>query len=667
MAEAEDVLQDAARHATIFVRDLWRRHRPTASRVDGLALRDVSRRLDLLAHAVFGRAFALRQADPPAPATLLDKLFRRGEGVRVQHALPATDGHTIWLPATLPFGRDPADITPYRLALLQQAMRAVRGSAEVWSSLSHPVEQALFLVLEADAADAALARMLPGVAADLHSRRQHALSARPPLATLPAHRQPLEAVVRRILAQPMSQTQPMSVETVLRHARHEARALPDVPPGRLLYRDLWTGEFRRPATAAPMRAGDPQAETPSPTPARSARLPRSPTVREAPENEDDTRQGAWMVQTAQPHEQAEDPIGMQRPTDRDDATAAEEFADALSELPQARLVATPSRPKEVLLSEDLPASRSKAALPDRAPGTTGRHRYPEWDYRRQAYVEGAVTVHVSDAPEGPQAWVDATLAQNRALLHLVRRRFEMLQAQRLRLYRQLDGEEPDLNACVEAWADLRAGRPMPTHLYQTVRPARRDMAVLILTDVSGSTDGWLSAHRRVIDVEREALLLVSRALESMRERHALQAFSGEGPHGVVVRVLKDFDEQRSDLVARRIASLEPEHNTRAGAALRHATATLMQQPAHHRLLLLLSDGKPNDIDDYEGRYGVEDMRQATTEARLQGIHPFCLTVDRQAATYLPQVFGPHHYAMLPRPERLPVVLLEWMKRLAASG
>ncbi|AWI55554.1 hypothetical protein DEH84_18400 (plasmid) [Aquabacterium olei] len=667
MAEAEDVLQDAARHATIFVRDLWRRHRPPASRVEGIPLRDVSRRLDLLAHAVFGRAFALRQADPPAPATLLDKLFRRGEGVRVQQALPATDGHTIWLPAILPLGREPADITPYRLALLQQAMRAVRGSAAVWSSLNHPVEQALFLVLEADAADAALVRMLPGVAAALHNWRQQALSARPPPAALPAHRQPLEAVVRRILAQPVSQCKTMPVEAVWREARHAARTLPDAPPGRLLYRDLWTGEFRRPAPAAPMRPGDPQADGLPPAPARSARLPRSPTVREAPDDEDDTRQGAWMVQTAQPHEQAEDPIGMQRPTDRDDTTAAEEFADALSELPQARLVATPSRPKEVLLSDDLPASRARAAPPSRDPGTAGRYRYPEWDYRSQTYVESAVTVHVSEAPEGPQAWVDATLARNQGLLSLVRRRFEMLQAQRLRLYRQLDGEEPDLNACVEAWADLRAGRPMPTHLYQTVRPARRDMAVLILTDISGSTDGWLSAHRRVIDVEREALLLVSRALESMRERHALQAFSGEGPRGVVVRVLKDFDEHRSDLVARRIASLEPEHYTRAGAALRHATATLMQQPAHHRLLLLLSDGKPNDIDDYEGRYGVEDMRQATTEARLQGIHPFCLTVDRQAAAYLPQVFGPHHYAMLPRPERLPIVLLEWMKRLAGSG
>jgi nitric oxide reductase NorD protein len=90
---------------------------------------------------------------------------------------------------------------------------------------------------------------------------------------------------------------------------------------------------------------------------------------------------------------------------------------------------------------------------------------------------------------------------------------------------------------------------------------------------------------------------------------------------------------------------------------------LMKQPTQHRLLLLLSDGKPNDADDYEGRYGVEDMRQAVSEAKLQGIFPFCLTIDRQAANYLPAVFGPRQYALLPKPELLPTVLLDWMRRL----
>lgn len=89
----------------------------------------------------------------------------------------------------------------------------------------------------------------------------------------------------------------------------------------------------------------------------------------------------------------------------------------------------------------------------------------------------------------------------------------------------------------------------------------------------------------------------------------------------------------------------------------------MAEPAVHRLLLLLSDGKPNDVDEYDGRYGVEDMRQAVTEARLQGVAPFCLTIDRYAANYLPLVFGPHHYALLPRPELLPLILLDWLRKL----
>lgn len=144
------------------------------------------------------------------------------------------------------------------------------------------------------------------------------------------------------------------------------------------------------------------------------------------------------------------------------------------------------------------------------------------------------------------------------------------------------------------------------------------------------------------------------------------AFSGEGPHGVVVRTVKAFDEQYSNAVALRIAGLEPEKYTRAGAALRHATSELMSQPAEHRLLILLSDGKPNDVDQYDGRYGVEDLRQAVVEARLQGISPFCLTIDRQAASYLPQVFGEHSYALLQRAELLPGVLLAWLRKLVAS-
>lgn len=372
-----------------------------------------------------------------------------------------------------------------------------------------------------------------------------------------------------------------------------------------------------------------------------------------------------MVQTALPHEQAEDPVGLQRPTDRDESTAAEELADSLSELPEARLVTSPGRPREVLLSDDAPNARAKH---NAAAGSGQGHalRYPEWDYRTQAYREGAVTVHVSTIAEGPQAWVDATLDEHRSTANLVKRRFEMLKAQRVRLHKQLEGDDVDLDAYIAGYSDFRAGHPMPQGLYRSCRQARRDMAIMLLVDISGSTDGWVAASKRVIDVEREALLLVSMALQGLAEPNAIMAFSGEGPHGVVIRIVKSFEEPFGAPVARRIAMLEPEHYTRAGAAMRHAAAILMKQPARHRLLLMLSDGKPNDVDEYEGRYGAEDMRQAVTETKLQGIQPFCLTVDRQAAAYLPAIFGAHQYALLPRPELLPTVLLDWMRRLLHS-
>lgn len=357
-------------------------------------------------------------------------------------------------------------------------------------------------------------------------------------------------------------------------------------------------------------------------------------------------------------------MGLQRPVDRDESVSAGEYGDLLSELPEARLVSTPGRPREVLLSDDPPEARTRRRLQN-VDRDNDRICYPEWDYRIQAYRERGATVRLLTAPAGNRQWVDATLAEHRGMLDSIRRRFEMLRAGRVTLRRQLDGDEIDLEAFIDGYADFRAGCAMPEAVYRTQRRLDRNMAITLLIDVSGSTDGWISAGRRVIDVEREALLLVCIALEGMGEPYSVLAFSGEGPQAVSLRQIKSFDERYDEDVALRISALEPERYTRAGAAIRHATAQLMRKTASHRLLLLLSDGKPNDIDEYEGRYGVEDMRQAVVEARLQGIFPFCLTIDRQAANYMPYIFGSSHYTLLPRPELLPAVLLDWMRRLVA--
>lgn len=673
MPEAEEVITDAARHATIYARELWQRHGRKETGPRRLGLRDVAQRLDLIITAVFGTSFPLRVAQPPAPATFLTKVFKRGEGPRVEVAVPANDGISIWLPSMLSaIGNDLA-LERYRVLALQQAMRVQRGSARMVEKLNEPLQRAVFTVIEADAADKALLNLLPGTRPQLEALRSAALSLRPSLSRFPEYRRPLEEFVRALLGNESSYPAPASPAESLELAKAFSEEIGRRSPrmGKenqlMLFRDLWTGELYLPPKGSKESRHEnaPDSDKQAFNRPRSATLTRRPEVREAPEDEDDNKQGAWMIQTSQPHEQVEDPVGMQRPTDRDENTAAEEFADSLSELPEARLVSTPGRPKEVLLSEDAPVSRARQ-VSSPAAGPTSRLQYPEWNYRSAAYIEAGATVHLLPPEDGPQAWVDSTLNEYRSMLQVVRRRFEMLRAQRVRLRKQLEGEEIDLQAYIEGLSDFKAGLPMPQALYQTWRSATRNMAIVLLMDVSGSTDGWISANKRIIDVEREALLLVSIALQGLGEPYAVLAFSGEGPHGVTIRAIKSFEETHNNDVAKRISALEPEHYTRAGAAIRHATTVLMSQPARHRLLLLLSDGKPNDIDDYEGRYGVEDMRQAVTEAKLQGINPFCLTIDRQAASYLPAVFGAHQYALLPRPDLLPTVLLEWMKRLVAA-
>jgi len=674
MAEAEDLVVDVARHATVFIRDTWRRHYPREADAP-VTLSSLARRLDLLLSAACGRCLTMRVALPPARATVLHRVFHPHAYPRHLRAVPATGGDTLWLPAHLDSSDEARASQLYRAMALQQAMRAMRGTAQVLLAEPDPLLRDTALVLEAAAAEAGLAHRFPGLAPALRTLRGLALAARPAQGRFAPARQPLEAMVRAILARgPDAAPVPLaaSPQGSLESARGLVRnwGIPDRDRRRLgpmpLFRDWWTGELRAADGPVPRLVEDGGGgRSADDGPTRSAHMERRPDRREPAADEDTgAESGAWMIQQDAPHEVAEDPFGLQRPVDRDDRTSPEEYGDMLSELAATRMVAAPDPPREVLLSDDPPESRS--VLRFEAPGDAGAcFRYPEWDHASASYLEHGATVHVRPCALGDPAWVDATLARHRAHLDGIRRQFEALRPERVRLRGQADGEDIDFDACVQGRADLRAGGVLREGLYESRRPGRRSIAVSLLVDASGSTDGFIGDGRRVIDVEREALLLVCMALQGLGEPFCVTAFSGEGPHGVVMRMLKDFDEPYGQEVALRIAGLEPEHYTRAGAAIRHATTLLMRRPAEHRLLLVLSDGKPNDADRYDGPHGVEDMRQSVNEARLQGVFPFCLTVDLQAPGYLPAVFGPGHYALLSTPARLPQVLLDWTRRLLA--
>lgn len=685
MAEPEDLLSDAARHATIYTKKMWRRYRPLPEGPPTALLADVAPRLDLLITAITGHSYSLRIAQHPAIPTFLSRVFGRTQAPWLQQAVPATNGQHLWLPADSRIENIEQGYELYRVMALQQALRAERGSAAPPQVLSSPLHQDVYLLLEAWATDAQLLRVLPGMQAPLARLRQHALQQRPPLEKFSAARQPLELWLRRLLAssptertlalsdspaqscwlaEEIIQSQQLLITTQSDEQQKALQKLSDSP----LLKDWWTGDLR-PAVVASNNtqaeaSSEEQPDNTTTSAPDSSHLSRRPEVREALEDEDDdtNKDSMFMVQLDEPHQQAEDPFGLNRPVDKDEETSADDFGDMLSDLSSARLVSTPGTPKEVLIADDPPDTNTAMQL-KRAIRELRGIRYPEWDFKAQAYSEPGTVVRVLDNLPGNQTWVDNTLDEHRALLNQIRRNFEMLSAKRVTRRKQVDGDDIDLNAWIDSYADFRAGGALSDALYQTRRTQDRDLAITLLIDVSGSTDSWVANNRRIIDVEREALLLVCIALEGMGEPYAVQAFSGEGPDTVIVRDIKGFSEPYSNEIALRISALEPERYTRAGAAIRHATQGLMQQPASHRLLLMLSDGKPNDKDQYEGQYGVEDMRQAVMEATLQGISAFCLTIDRQAPHYLPRIFGAHQYALLQKPELLPTALLDWLKRL----
>lgn len=665
MAEAEEVITDAARHATVFAQRLWRRHRPPACSPPVLSIAQVSERLDLLVSAFLGHSVRLRVAQTPARLTWLARWYGRGQPMQ-RDAMPATDGASIWLPQSLGIADHDRAFTLYKAMALLQAARIHRGSASVgWRDLT-PLAGALYRLIEAHACERHVLAELPGFAGAITALRAECLVRRPPSASIAAPLRSLDARARRLLA---GQAPGFACTTEPGESLSLAKELLEYwqlpEPGSAirepLYVDWWLGGLLEPLPVVP--APGPTAQQSRDQPARSTRLQRRPEVRKACDDEQrEDERGPLMVQLDEPHPHAEDPMGLQRPIDRDEDDDAQLYGELVSELKQARLVNSPGRPAEVLLSDDPPDSPYREG-PGAATSGSGACCYPEWDYRAGCYVIQGARVREGQAGQGSRSWVEHTLETHQALIQGIKRRFELLRARRLWLRKQPDGDELDLDAYVEAAADQRAGHGLGDRLYRLQRAAQRDQAILLLIDISGSTDSWIAAGRRVIDVEREALLLVCIALQSLAVPYAVQAFSGQGREGVVVRRVKDFDEAFDEAVALRIAALEPEHFTRCGAAIRHATASLMTQQAGHRLLLMLSDGKPSDDDAYGGRYGVEDSRQAVIEASLQGVSPFCLTIDRQAGAYLPRIFGASRYALLPRAELLPTVLLDWMRRL----
>jgi hypothetical protein len=311
--------------------------------------------------------------------------------------------------------------------------------------------------------------------------------------------------------------------------------------------------------------------------------------------------------------------------------------------------------------------------------------YDEWDVSANRFRERWCKVYEKMMPAGDIHFYRDTLLAHGGLLKQIRGEFEQVMPEIYRKEKRLpDGVDHDLDAAIEALSDLRIGISPCEKVFWRHHKIERDVAVAFLLDMSGSTgeaigrsaesafiagDGLSRARsqRRIIDVEREAIVLMSDALESIGDRYGVYGFSGHGRDNVEFYVIKDVAEDFNPEIAKRFGRINPLHATRMGPAIRHVTAKMRQEQTRSKFLFLISDGRPQDRgysqEDSEKAYAVQDTRMALIEARREGLHPFCLTVDKEGNDYLRTMMDDFSYEVLADVSLLPRRLPQLYKRL----
>lgn len=297
---------------------------------------------------------------------------------------------------------------------------------------------------------------------------------------------------------------------------------------------------------------------------------------------------------------------------------------------------------------------------------SGVHVFPEWDHKKSSYIADHCRVLSSQADmaeEMPQFTADPAAKRR---IQRVKRQFEALRPKRVILPRQMDGDELDLEAVISSQVELRATGEGHNRVYRDARTQDRDLAISVLMDTSRSTESSIG-ERTVIEVEKEALAALAWGLEACGDDFAIDTFSSLKRDRVYVQSCKGFDEKMGAKVEARIEGLTPKFYTRLGAAIRYSTANLAERSHRKRLLLVITDGKPNDLDHYEGRHGIEDSRMAVREARRQGHTVHGVIVDAKGQAWFSRIFGSGGFSVVPDAEKLTGALPEIYRQITGGA
>ena len=347
-------------------------------------------------------------------------------------------------------------------------------------------------------------------------------------------------------------------------------------------------------------------------------------------------------------------LNLNRRVDEDENDDAKKAADDQDEIGLGQISKAPATRLKLhldLAPEDV--DREKAS---------GRNLYPEWDTRSGQYLADHACVLTSVATPDPDNLSATSDPKTARRTRSVKKQFEALRPGRVTTRGHLEGDGLDMEAAVRSEVERSATGSGNERIWMQTRPEARDLAVSILLDVSRSTESAVSG-RAVIDIEREALTALAWGLNACGDDFAINAFSSLKRHRVYLQSCKRFDEAMSIGVEQKIAGLKPGFYTRLGAAMRHASAELNEQSRKRKLLLVITDGKPNDLDHYEGRHGIEDTRMAVREARRAGQSVFGVTIDKSGKAWFPRLFGQGGFAVIPHPDKLTQALPQIYRQL----
>ncbi len=331
-------------------------------------------------------------------------------------------------------------------------------------------------------------------------------------------------------------------------------------------------------------------------------------------------------------------MNLNRSVDDDDEDAAQKAAEDQEQITLSRHDRKAATRLRIHLDLS-PADADHEAL-------AAAHTYPEWNHRSRSYLDAHCRVLEAEAQPGGDGFTPDPHRMAR-----VRRQFEALRLRRVMRPRQIEGQDLDLDAIIAAQADLAATGQGSDRIYQSQRQTDRDLSVAFLLDTSRSTEAAVG-DARVIDVAREALAALAGGIDAAGDRLGIWGFSSLRRDRVFLHRAKAFDAPHGPQVTDRICGLAPGHYTRLGAAIRHVTMRLGEEGSARKLLLVLTDGKPNDLDHYEGIHGIEDSHMAVREARREGQTVHGIVVDADAQDWFARIFGRGGFTLLPEPGRL---------------